>query len=333
MGKTDGGDRTRAVTYCIVPRDLSRLHDSLRAHFAGDRTVEVVVERRSADRRQSPDRRSSEAESAETTERRTIHSSTGRRVADRRAPFASLGPPALPRKLRRFADRIVFAERLLPSTQREEDVDTARLVIRFQAGERDVFGEIYMRFFDSVYSYLLVAFENPHEAEDATQQVFLKLLEALPRYEFRGPPFRAWLFVVVRNMALDTHAKFARLDVVEPSEVSRRLDETPQREPDLDVLAWLTDRELLLFVERLPAAQRQVLVLRYMLGLDSREIAEVLDRSAADVRMLQSRALRFLKERLTRIGHASVPKVPPARVRGCVTPANVLRARRFALLP
>jgi RNA polymerase sigma-70 factor (ECF subfamily) len=333
MGETTAGERTRAITYCVVPRDLARLHDPLRAHFADDPAVEVVVERRSADRRRAEERRAAEPDSAGTPERRTIHSRSGRRVADRRAPFASVVTPTLPRRARRFADRIVFVERLLPSSQHAEDVDTARLVTRFQAGESEVFGEIYLRFFDSVYSYLLVALENQHEAEDATQQVFLKLLEALPRYEFRGPPFRAWLFVIVRHLALDMHAKFSRLEVVEPDEVSRRLDERPVEDEDMDALRWITDRELVLFVERLPVAQRQVLVLRYMLGLDSREIAQVLDRSPADVRMLQSRALRFLKERLTRIGHASVPKAPPARVRGCVPPANVLRARRFALLP
>lgn len=330
MGGTDQERSGRSILYCVVPRDLVKLHDTLRRHYARDPAVEVVVERRSADRRGEGERRSAESRRA-SAERRRIRAHSGRRIADRRVPSASVEAPPLPRRARPYAARIVFVERVLPSTQHAEDVDTARLVTRFQAGDPEIFGELYVRYFDRVYAYLVVALGNPHEAEDATQQVFMKLLEALPRYEFTGTPFRAWMFVIVRNLALKLHAKDSRVDPVDPAEIARQLEDRAASDTDLEALTWISDRELLMFVDRLPLAQRQVLVLRYMMGLESRQIAAILDRSPADVRMLQARALRFLKERLTRVGHASSRQVPPARMRGCVTPALVLRSRRFAL--
>jgi DNA-directed RNA polymerase specialized sigma24 family protein len=86
-----------------------------------------------------------------------------------------------------------------------------------------------------------------------------------------------------------------------------------------------------MFIERLPLAQRQVLLLRFMLDLSNDEIARVLDRSNDDVRLLQSRALRFLRDRLAAVGRTSTrPGRVPALRRFRQVP--VLRSRRYALL-
>src|SRR5437588_517470 len=61
-----------------------------------------------------------------------------------------------------------------------------------------------------------------HEAEDATQQVFLQAMEALPRYELRAVPFRAWLFRIVRNYSIKHLAKHSRVEVEDPDELDRR---------------------------------------------------------------------------------------------------------------
>jgi DNA-directed RNA polymerase specialized sigma24 family protein len=97
------------------------------------------------------------------------------------------------------------------------------------------------------------------------------------------------------------------------------------------VLDWLSDRELVMFIERLPLAQRQVLALRYTADLSYDQIAAVLDRTPADVRMLQSRALRYLRERLAAISSGS-ERPSRIRMRRCPREATVLRARRWALM-
>jgi RNA polymerase sigma-70 factor (ECF subfamily) len=95
-------------------------------------------------------------------------------------------------------------------------------------------------------------------------------------------------------------------------------------------LGWITDRDLLLFVERLPEAQRQVLVLRYMLDLTTAEIAQVLGRTSADVRSLHHRGLTFLRARLAALGRA--PEAGRGiKMRAWPRPAPVIRRRRFVL--
>ena len=223
--------------------------------------------------------------------------------------------------------RVTFAERIDQSIEHLEDLDTARLVISFQSGDRSAFESLYARYFDRVYGYLRVTFSERHEAEDAAQQVFVQVFEHLARYERRSQPFRAWLFTIVRNVALMRLRKESRVDVVDPVELGRQRDEEA---PDLHALAWISDSDLMIFVERLPVAQRQVLMLRFMLGLRAAEIAEILGRTPNDVSQMQSRALRFLRDRLTAIGRSGTSR-ERSRLQRRKLQAPVLRARRFAL--
>jgi RNA polymerase sigma factor (sigma-70 family) len=325
--------RPRAIVYCIVPEDLADvLHEPLRRHFRDELGIEVVVEQRWRDRRRPKDRRAGDAATEE--DRRRIRAAAGRRVADRRAAVVSVELPAsLPRRARAFADRLLLVERLEPSTQQLEDIDTARLVARIQSGEREQFADLYMRFFDRVYSYLLVILRSQHEAEDAAQHVFTAVLENLDRYERRAQPFRAWLFRIARNWAIRELEKSNRVELTDPARGADLLEAAVGSGEEYPAVAeWMSDRDLVMFVERLPLAQRQVLVLRFMLDLSTAEIAGILDRSPDDVRALQSRALRYLRQRLTALGRAPEGRAPRQASGRRRDQAVVLRSRRFALL-
>jgi hypothetical protein len=94
-------------------------------------------------------------------------------------------------------------------------------------------------------------------------------------------------------------------------------------------LAWLSDSEVKLFIERLPLAQRQVITLRYLIGLELDEVADVLGRSPGSVRQLDLRARQYLQERLTALGRkpsrGSAPEpasAPPPRARAARTPVR-----------
>jgi RNA polymerase sigma-70 factor (ECF subfamily) len=313
----------------------ARLERPLR-RFADEEGIAVVVDQRRRERRARRDRRDRSwpgpTEDPASGERRRMRNVDGRRVADRRATLIPVESPVeLPRRLAPHAERLLFVERLDLSAEHREDVDTARLVLRWQAGERAAFATIYERYFDRVYSYLRIALNDAHEAEDATQQVFMSMMEAMDRFELRTAPVRGWLFRIVRNHAISHARRAGRVRVEEPTAVDRRR-EVAEDGASPEVLDWLTDTDVVVLVERLPLAQRQVLLLRYMLDLSFQEVAEVLYRSPEAIRQLHQRALSSLRARLKALGR-STSEAPGMRVqmrrRACPTLAP--RRDRFQL--
>jgi RNA polymerase sigma-70 factor (ECF subfamily) len=288
------------VTYCVLPAgSAGELHDRLRAFFEDDPRVEVIVEQRSRERRRGGSRRGGsrrgeDAASGIDLERREARAVAGRRVEERRGTLVPREPRPLPPELAARRERIRFFERLEPSTLEREDGDTARLVARIQAGETDLYGDLYQRYFDRVYSYLRLALRDADEAEDATQDVFMRVLQAIPRYERRDVPFRAWLFRIARNCAINRMRKRRRYIVEAPSELMGA-SERPDEASGQDRLRSIEDPELIALIEGLPLAQRQVLALRYMLDLPLQEIGAILDRKPDSVRQLHHRALESLR--------------------------------------
>jgi RNA polymerase sigma-70 factor (ECF subfamily) len=245
-------------------------------------------------------------------------------------------PPgsALSAKQPTSVSQIAFVERLEPSAEHIEDLETARLVTSIQAGAGpDAFTALYRRYFDRVFSYLRLLVNDSHQAEDLTQDVFIKLMEKIPDYRRRSEPFRAWLFTVARNQAIDRLRRSNRLELDRNGDLEGRAERAEHDEPRLGGFDWISDGDLMLFVERLPLAQRQVLALRFMLDMTHAEIATVLGRSHEDVRTLQHRALRFLNGRLGAI--RARPSTEKRRTRSQIyrRQAPVLRMRRFSLSP
>lgn len=329
-----GRPRARRVVYCVIPADLApKLHDLLRRHFSDARDVKVIVERRSGDRRRDQDRRLSMLEREGEKERRKVTNPTGRRMGERRAPVTEIASqPELPRRARRWAERIVFVERVEHARERDEDLDTARKIARFQGGDREIFADLYLRYFDRVYAYMRVCLRGSADAEDAAQQVFTQALAALPEFRADGPPFRGWLFAIARNLAISELRRSGRTEPMDPQKIAEQVSETQEPE-ELPQLDWITDPDLTLFVERLPAPQRQALSLRYVLDLPHAEIARIMGRTPEDVRVLQHRAVAVLRDRLAAIGRVPNGEGRRIKMSGRVPQAYVLRSRRWALDP
>lgn len=330
-GAGTNGAAQRTVYYIVIPATLAeKLHDRLRRHFDDDPRVAIVVETRRSDRRRRDRRGEQDEPPPRAGERRRIRNLRGRRIAERRAPAVPVAPPELPRFARPYADEIVVLERVQPADRHEQDVETARLVARAQAGDREAMPELYLRHFDGVYAYMRVALRDEHEAEDATQEVFLKAVQALPRYELRASvPFRAWLYRIARNELITRVRKSKWVQCEEPDRITRRFDASSAAVND--VLDRISNHDLMVLLERLPLPQRQVIALRYMLDLSTEEMGTVLDRSPEAVRQLEYRARRSLEERLEAIHRRGERRREAMVMR--VRPMTVLRARRFALAP
>jgi RNA polymerase sigma-70 factor (ECF subfamily) len=171
--------------------------------------------------------------------------------------------------------------------------------------ERAAFATLYRRYLDRVYGYCFYQLGDHHDAEDATERTFMAALRGLDRFEDRGSTFRAWLFRIARNTVANAH-RSRRRRRTEPLPDSF---ERPAPNADPAGLVALADelRAVRHAIAEMPDDRRQVIVLRFVDGLSTAEVAEVLDRSPGAVRVLLHRALRDLAARLAR----SPEELPP----------------------
>src|SRR5215203_2656968 len=153
-----------------------------------------------------------------------------------------------------------------------DDEAIERLVVAAKAGDPEAFGLLFDTYYGAVYRYVAARVGRPSDAEDLTQLVFVKALEALPRYELRGVPFGGWLFRLARNVVIDfvrtshEHADLAQS--VDRAGTDAGPDEVAVTRQEIDAvgvaLACLTDD------------QREAIALRFFAGLSAREAAEVM---------------------------------------------------------
>jgi RNA polymerase sigma-70 factor, ECF subfamily len=169
-----------------------------------------------------------------------------------------------------------------------------RLVREARDGDAWAFGLLFDHYHLSIYRYIASRVHRPSDAEDLTQLVFVKALEALPRYESRGIPFGGWLFRLARNAVID-HVR-TRHDHVDLDWASAHIAHDPG--PDEQTLARQELDEVAAALAVLTDDQREAIALRFFAGLSAREAAEVMGRQEGTIRGLQFRAIAALRRRL-----------------------------------
>lgn len=172
-------------------------------------------------------------------------------------------------------------------------------IARAQAGDMNALQFLYVRYADDVYGYVNSIVRDAHEAEDITQDVFVKLLPAIKKYEQRAVPFAGWLLRVARNAALDHLRSWRQIPC----------DEVRVSDPGHEQVGSDRFRSLQAAFDRLPEEQREVMVLRHITGLTPGEIAEVLDKTESSIHGLHHRARLAVKDSLRELGAAPATAV------------------------
>ena len=200
-----------------------------------------------------------------------------------------------------------------------DDETLDRLVAEAKRGDRDAFGRIFDAYAAPIHRFIASRVNSPSDAEDLTQLVFVKALEALPRYEARGIPFGGWLFRLARNAIIDqirTHKDHLPLLAA----VTRETDDAgPEQRAalseDLDRLAEA--------LKELTDDQREVIELRFFAGLSVLEAAMVMGRQEGTIRGLQFRAIQTLRKTLGILALEVPLAAPQAAPAGAVARAQV----------
>jgi RNA polymerase sigma-70 factor (ECF subfamily) len=162
--------------------------------------------------------------------------------------------------------------------------DERRLIAASQKDPRQ-FAELYKRYVDPIYAFIITRVYNRSTAEDLTAHVFHHALANLQRFEWRGIGFSPWLFRIAANALSDHWKRSARESGLQESEGSYQ--------PDFEAI----ERRVRAFgmVERLPSEQKQVIVMRFAEEKSTREIAQAMGRSEGAIEQLQFRALKTLR--------------------------------------
>ena len=170
--------------------------------------------------------------------------------------------------------------------------EEATLIARAKEGDQRAVGQLYRQHAPRIYGYLASRVGDWVVAEDLTSEVFLHALEALPQFEYQGVSISAWLHRIAHDRMVDHFRRQARRPAVPLVEELLPAQCGIDQEIDARLDRARMERAMAL----LTAEQHQVVLLRFVAGLKLHEVAYVMHKSTAAVKMLQLRALTRLRQ-------------------------------------
>jgi RNA polymerase sigma-70 factor (ECF subfamily) len=174
-----------------------------------------------------------------------------------------------------------------------EQADDAALAVRASRGETAAFGLLYDKHVAAIYRYVYYRVRDDAEAEDLTSDVFMRALKAMPRYEPRQA-FLAWLYRIARNAVIDRARRGNRQVSYEDALEHPTPDQIVV--PDDQVLAHSDNETLRGALAKLTPLQQEVIVLRFLEGYSTEEIAKIVGKREGTVRGIQFRAIGTLRQ-------------------------------------
>jgi RNA polymerase sigma-70 factor (ECF subfamily) len=170
------------------------------------------------------------------------------------------------------------------------------LVKASQTGDMVAFGELFDRYYEVVFRYVLFRMGDRTLAEDITQETFVRALRRITSVSYQGRDIGAWFVTIARNLIFD-HVKSSRYRLEQTTNEIIELSPSTSG-PEQQVLDGATNDELLRCVRKLNPDQQECIQLRFLQGLSVAETAEIMDRNEGAVKALQHRAVRRLAQLL-----------------------------------
>lgn len=177
-------------------------------------------------------------------------------------------------------------------------VNLSKLLHQAAKGDRQSFGEFYELHLNEIYRYIFFRVGDHHEAEDLTEKVFLDAWENLisagkgKKIEYA----RAWIYKIARNKVID----YYRTRIPQVSIEDNRHEKLQSDWLESDVGDVFVNQELVAAIRKLPEDQQQVIVLRFINQLSHADVAEILNIKEGYARVLQYRALKRLRDIMTK---------------------------------
>ena len=181
---------------------------------------------------------------------------------------------------------------VIPTQRTEPDMDAWALVTAAQVGDREAFGQLYERYVDVVFRYVLCRVGERALAEDLTAQTFLNALRRISSVSYQGRDIGSWFVTIARNLVLD-HVKCSRTRL-EVTTAQLLGGDAGDLGPEREAVDAETARTVRQCVAQLPALERECVVLRHLVGLSVAEIAAAVGCSKEAAKGRTHRGVRAL---------------------------------------
>lgn len=168
-------------------------------------------------------------------------------------------------------------------------VTDADLVAGLKNNEDSAFREVVARYGDPLYGYIYSITGNHHLSEDILSETYLRMVEKIDTYTFYGAPFKAWLYRIAHNLAINAMKRERHTVEIDPT-----VTVATSGDPATTIEAQMEIEALRAALGELTEEQQQVVLLRFVAGQTSREVAEAMDKNENAVKQMLFRALRSL---------------------------------------
>lgn len=169
-----------------------------------------------------------------------------------------------------------------------EDINA--LIEKAKAGDRQAFGKIYQLYYNRIYRFTFYLVFDELLADDITQNTFLKMWYALPKFKTQNGSIQSYLFTIARNLVTDHKRKKKeyKLDLaLNISHEDNLIDKITNHEKEVILHKLL---------KKIDKDERQLLILRFFEDFSFHEISSIVNKKEGAIRVQTSRLLKKLKQ-------------------------------------
>ena len=178
-----------------------------------------------------------------------------------------------------------------------QQLTDSELALEAQRGEAEAIASLYDRHHMRIYRYVRARIFDTQTAHDVTGEIFLRMLANIHTYQPMNVPFTAWLYRIAHNHVVN-HIQKEQQSQRLPAYHSSVNGTQSGVNPSLVVEKQMEAEGVLAVLEQLDETQREVLILRFILGMSLREVADSIDKTVAAVKSIQHRGLKAMKAHL-----------------------------------